>query len=297
MKGRAVFQGNDVRDQNWDAAMFQELSSCPATMEAAKAADAYGLAPGHTLEQADAEQAYTQSRLGGTPTWVRLPPEARPAAWAEYRDPVCPLVLALYGHPDSGGFWERHCDEALKKHGFQTIDAWQSCYWHPTLRLSLVVYVDDFKLSGPTASVAEGWHLIRSLLRVGDPEPAGLYLGCRHILRSMPSPTSGKPVRALEYDMSDFLKACVDRFIELTGVSSLRDAPTPFIDVADTTAPSVGKFIPEGYDPGVGIPDAPVTPGKWGAIASRVLMKVLYAARMATWPDQTFSKLSTVSHA
>ena len=53
--------------------MLQELSSCPAAMEAAKAADCYGLAPGHDAQQADATQAYTQSKLGGVPTWVRLP--------------------------------------------------------------------------------------------------------------------------------------------------------------------------------------------------------------------------------
>jgi hypothetical protein len=41
--------------------MFQELSSCPATLEAAKTADAYGLCPGHNVEQADAEQAYSNT--------------------------------------------------------------------------------------------------------------------------------------------------------------------------------------------------------------------------------------------
>ena len=49
MKGRVVFQGNNVHDQNWDVAMFQELSSCPARLEAAKAADAYGLCPGNAV--------------------------------------------------------------------------------------------------------------------------------------------------------------------------------------------------------------------------------------------------------
>ncbi len=119
-KGRVVFQGNNVRDHNWEVALFQELSSCPATLEAAKAADVLGLSPGYTVEQADAEQAYTQSLLGGVPTWVRIPVEEWPDAWftqkdpktpkefwpvqwRKYRDPVCPLQLALYGRPDSGG--------------------------------------------------------------------------------------------------------------------------------------------------------------------------------------------------
>ena len=40
-KGRTVFQGNNVRDENSDVALFSELGSSPATMEAGKAVDAY----------------------------------------------------------------------------------------------------------------------------------------------------------------------------------------------------------------------------------------------------------------
>ena len=60
-KGRVVFQGNRVTNQNWEAAIFQDLGSCPATMEASKAADFSGLVPGHAVEIADAERAYAQS--------------------------------------------------------------------------------------------------------------------------------------------------------------------------------------------------------------------------------------------
>eukprot|EP00972_Heterocapsa_arctica_P098902 14593643-Heterocapsa_arctica.AAC.1 len=40
-KGRVVFQGNRVTNQSWGAAIFQDLGSCPATMEASRAADCY----------------------------------------------------------------------------------------------------------------------------------------------------------------------------------------------------------------------------------------------------------------
>ena len=83
-------------------------------MDAARAADACGCFPGHSSQQADAEQAYKQAYLTGTETWVRLPKEQWPDAWAGMVDPVCPLVLALYGHPDSGGHWEIHCEAKLK---------------------------------------------------------------------------------------------------------------------------------------------------------------------------------------
>ena len=47
-KGRTVFQGNNVRDENADATLFSvsELGSSPATMKAGKAVDAYGSQPG-----------------------------------------------------------------------------------------------------------------------------------------------------------------------------------------------------------------------------------------------------------
>ena len=57
-KCRVVFQGSNVRDEHNQWALFQDLSSCPATMQAAKAADVIGLFGGNDVQQADAEQAY-----------------------------------------------------------------------------------------------------------------------------------------------------------------------------------------------------------------------------------------------
>ena len=54
IKGRLVFLGDQAKNQNWESAIFQEMASAPATMEAARVADAYGCAPGHTIEQSDA---------------------------------------------------------------------------------------------------------------------------------------------------------------------------------------------------------------------------------------------------
>ena len=61
-----VLQGNQVEDENWDVALFQELGSAPATFEAGAACDAYGLVAGHDAQHADVEQAYIQTRLGVT---------------------------------------------------------------------------------------------------------------------------------------------------------------------------------------------------------------------------------------
>ena len=162
-KGRTVFQGNNVKDESNDPALFSELGSSPATMEAGKTPDAYGHMPGNACEQADGKQAYTQTKLKGVETWVRLPRERWPKGWhGKYKDPVVKLVLALYGHPDSGGFWEQHCEKMLKEVGFHLVfpAAWPSVFYHPDLKLLLAVYVDDFKMAGPKQNMAKGWELI-----------------------------------------------------------------------------------------------------------------------------------------
>ena len=47
-KGRGVLLGNQVKNQHWEAAFFQDLGNSPATFEASRWADFYGCIPGHT---------------------------------------------------------------------------------------------------------------------------------------------------------------------------------------------------------------------------------------------------------
>ena len=123
-KGRVVFQGNRVYDQNHNYAIFQDLGSSLATLQAAKAVDFCGCLPNHGIEVADAEQAYIQADMKGDPTWVCLPLEARPDWWRKkfpnLRRPVCRLLKALYGHPDAGTYWEHKCDAHVKSSGIRS---------------------------------------------------------------------------------------------------------------------------------------------------------------------------------
>ena len=92
-----------------------------------------------------------------------MPREQWPESWvkAGYQDPVCPLVLSLYGHPDSGGYWEAHCEAHLRSVGWKAIPDWRSCFWHEETGALLIVYVDDFKLSGPEGALPRLWADIR----------------------------------------------------------------------------------------------------------------------------------------
>ena len=131
-----------------------DQGSAPATMEAAKYCDAYGLLAGHDIMQADAEQAYVQAELKGPPTYVVLPEEAWPTdptlrkKFEVLKQPVVRLRKALYGHPDAGIYWEKHCNNKVEEAGFVPMDNWPSCFFHPVTKLMCTVYVDDFLLSG-----------------------------------------------------------------------------------------------------------------------------------------------------
>ncbi len=65
--------------------------------------------------------------------------------------------------------------------GFERIPEWHSTFWHPEHKLFVVVYVDDFKLSGPQDKLQVGWDLISKGITLEKPEPLDLYLGCKHI--------------------------------------------------------------------------------------------------------------------
>ena len=73
-KGRVVFQGNRVVNQDWLEASFQDLGSAPAGLEASRWADAYGCLEGYDTQIADAVQACIQAELKGNPCWVAIPP-------------------------------------------------------------------------------------------------------------------------------------------------------------------------------------------------------------------------------
>jgi len=178
-KGRVVFQGNQVKDELGLHAVFADLGSAPVGMSASKMQDLVGLLPGCVEELADAVRAYTQARLSGTATWVRLPRDQWMRGWSDhFVDPVVPLKLALYGHPDSGSRWERHCESQLCTVGFVPIPSWPGIFTHNKLKILLTVYVDDFKVAGLASHVKEAWRLIGSVAQIEPPTPLGRYLGC-----------------------------------------------------------------------------------------------------------------------
>ena len=73
-KGRVVFRGDQVKDQENTLALFSEQTSSSSHMSSAKLLDAMARMPGFSGEDADAVGAYTQVVLadmdGSVETWI-----------------------------------------------------------------------------------------------------------------------------------------------------------------------------------------------------------------------------------
>ena len=115
LKGRIVFRGDIVRDENGALGVFQNLAANPTSVQGLNHCIAYGELPGHKTTQADAIKAYVQSILKSKhKTWVSLPYELWPKGWEkEFTKPVVLLIKSLYGRPEAGAHWENHLTEIL----------------------------------------------------------------------------------------------------------------------------------------------------------------------------------------
>ena len=150
-------------------------------MEGARAALALSLIEGYSAMANDVRSAYTQAFLKGIKTYVHLPKERWPAHWhGKYTNPVVPLVLALYGHPDSGTYWVERCIKAVAECGFRHLksDGWNSVFWNCTEKAMLVVYVDDFNLAAPCAAQCRIWKGLRARIDMDEPSEPDRFLGC-----------------------------------------------------------------------------------------------------------------------
>jgi hypothetical protein len=72
--------------------------------------------------------------------------------------------------------------------------------------LFLIVYVDDFKMSGLAEHMAQGWSLIREGIKIDDPTPMEHFLGCTH-KEGLARAADGSLVRTMEYDMQHFFES------------------------------------------------------------------------------------------
>ena len=154
-------------------ALFSELGSSPATMEAGKAVDAYGSQPGFVNQQNDGAQAYTQALMDGVGT--RLPVDRWPKSWVgKYRRPVVVLIRGDYGKSTVKGcssLWGLLC--LIQKGGRLSAFTLTQASVGSVCRRPQNVRTQE--------SIAKGWELIASKIDMDVPTDIGRYLGCDHL--------------------------------------------------------------------------------------------------------------------
>ena len=86
-----VLRGNDIEDQSFEVAIFQEMATRPTTLEASRFCDLLGLLEGNVTDCRDVEQAYLLADMKGPATYIVLPEEL----WSTAMYKMCTPVLLL----------------------------------------------------------------------------------------------------------------------------------------------------------------------------------------------------------
>lgn len=186
---------------------------------------------------------------------------------------------------------------------------WESTSIHKDPQIVLSVYVDDFKMAGPVDITKKAWPVIRGVISMDEPTSLGAYLGCGHKQarlsvqrlyqsfngtgsvvvitvshfececgRRPPAHSSaggdsehrrgchsgGGRIPGLRCEMTGFMEQCVEGNLELASIprAKLNAASTPSLEER-----SIASKDFEG-------------PDYVSSIATKVLMNILYAARV-----------------
>jgi hypothetical protein len=159
--------------------LFEEISNSPASFTASRVVLASAALKKQRVSFRDAMQAYLQASIcgpGRVTTWVELPRDWWPNSWfvdgkarqvPKYRRPVCLLLLALYGHPESGRLWEILAEAVLIDNQWAKVWEWPGVYYHED-GSSLVVYVDDLMLAATIENSRKHWAAIELKIEFKD---------------------------------------------------------------------------------------------------------------------------------
>ena len=133
------------------------------------------LLKGVKLLQSDCIRAYVQADMRGPPTYIRMPKARWPKSWAgKFKDPVCRLQKALYGHPYAGNYWYDKLLAELVVLKFETVEGWPSVfvlYPDQTHVVAFVVYVDDLLTLGSSHMDGIITELRKNCLLYTSPSP------------------------------------------------------------------------------------------------------------------------------
>ena len=87
-KYRVGLRGNDIKDQSFEVALFQEMATTPTSLEASRFCDLLGLLVGNITEGRNVEQAYLLADMREPATYIVLRRELSSTAMYKMKRPV-----------------------------------------------------------------------------------------------------------------------------------------------------------------------------------------------------------------
>ena len=180
------------------------------------------------------------------------------------------LLRSLYGHPLAGKLWQEHLAQKLRSVGGEEVPGHPSnwLFWFKKELLVLNIYVDDLSLAGKVELHQEFWERLRKHIKI-EPEAkiedGARVLGRNHTIHRSPSETT------VTLDMRAYAEQVIELYLELSGLErkKLRKVPTPCLSEASIADDDLAEE------------------GELGSVAARILMKLLWLARLSR-PDLYF---------
>jgi hypothetical protein len=179
--------------------------------------------------------------------------------------------------------WGDELSEHVLELGYKKVEGWPSVY-AKTLDSDgipiIIAYVDDLLFLGTKGPKGHQREIAKLRLRVkmDDPDVLSKYLGCHHSFSK--KTVEGNVVTESQYDMADYMRQACEVYTEKTGLS-LKAADSPF-------APEL---------PDAQLQELLAKPGRYQQHSASVLMKLLYAARMAApWLSVAIQRLARQIH-
>ena len=194
-------------------------------------------------------------------TWVRLPKPWWPASWHGcFRDLLCRLRLALYGHPDSEALLDKHLSAILNRLGWLRQEIHPGLLLHMATGAILTVYVDDLMMAAGLRDEGSLWGSLEKVVEFGEQSfSINKFLGNIHDFYTLDGFSS------LTVKMNAFHISVAKRYMDVIKVTSSPHVRSPYLTEDFSMKGSEG-------------------PGLQAQTASSHFMKVLFAARLCR-PD------------
>lgn len=170
---------------------------------------------GWEVHQMDAKTAFLCSPID-TEVYVQPPPGL--LIGNKHKNGVLKLLKGLYGLKQSPLLWYRRLSEYLVQKGFKVSDYDSSLFIHPETQVTVVIYVDDLLVTGPTnKAIADFKQLMNDEFEMTDAGPIEFFLGIQ-VKRTND---------AFILSQDHYLKRVLENF----GFSDCVPAPTPLVQL------------------------------------------------------------------